>query len=168
MSDRMRGKSVLVVDDEDAVRGAVGWALTKYGYDVVEAATGQDALAKATQQRFDAAILDIRMPEMTGFDVMHALRRMSPETVLLILTAMPDPDSRFGELTKTAGVYAYLRKPCKAEELRTALEDALAGSEPVGGLAMAQEQGSGTDYSTGLSGHHLSEGSSASRRSLKH
>ena len=119
-------KLILVVDDEDAVRGAVSLALAKEGYDVTDASGGADALAKAAQEKFDVAILDIRMPEMTGFDVMHTMRRMCPDTVLIILTAMPDPESRFENLTKTAGVYAYLKKPCKLQALRDTLAEALA------------------------------------------
>ncbi len=126
MTGKHSKRSILVVDDEDAVRGAVSLALAKEGYDVTEAWSGADALTKATQQKFDAAILDIRMPEMTGFDVMHALQRMCPDTILVILTAMPDPESRFESLTQTAGVYAYLKKPCKLQVLKDTIARALA------------------------------------------
>jgi CheY-like chemotaxis protein len=126
MTTGQRRRSILVVDDEDAVRGAVSLALEKEGYSVTDALGGADALAKAAQERFDAAILDIRMPEMTGFDVMHTMRRMCPDTVLIILTAMPDPESRFESLTKTAGVFAYLKKPCKLQALKDTLQRALA------------------------------------------
>ena len=126
MMGEQRKKSILVVDDEEAVRGAVSLALLKEGYDVVDACSGSDALYKAAQEKFDAAILDIRMPEMTGFDLMHTMKRMCPDTVLIILTAMPDPDSRFESLTKTAGVFAYLKKPCKLQKLKDTLEAAFA------------------------------------------
>jgi CheY-like chemotaxis protein len=129
MPAEQRKKSILVVDDEDAVRGAVSLALSKEGYDVTDAWGGADALAKAAQAKFDAAILDIRMPEMTGFDVMHTMRRMCPDTILIILTAMPDPESRYESLTRTAGVYAYLKKPCKLQALKDTLQKALAGQD---------------------------------------
>ncbi|MEE8372404.1 MAG: response regulator [Dehalococcoidia bacterium] len=126
MTGKHKKRSILVVDDEDAVRGAVALALAKEGYDVTDAWSGADALTKVAQERFDAAILDIRMPEMTGFDVMHAMRRMCPDTILIILTAMPDPESRFESLTQTAGVYAYLKKPCKLQTLKDTIARALA------------------------------------------
>ena len=111
-------KTVLVVDDEDAVRRTICLGLKKGGYDVTAASNAMDAIDKAAEIHFNAAILDIRMPETSGFEVMHEIISKSPETAIIILTAMPDPESRFESLSKTAGVYAYLRKPCKINKLR--------------------------------------------------
>ena len=127
MTEEQTRRSVLVVDDEEAVRGAVSLALEREGYDVVSASSGADALTKVAQQKFDAAILDVRMPEMTGFDVMHAVRRMSPDTAVIILTAMADPDDRYESLTRTAGAFSYLKKPCKLQVLKETLQRAFVG-----------------------------------------
>ena len=126
MTTDRKKKTILVVDDEDPVRHLVCRALTKEGYDVIDSGSGPDAIVKLAQENFDAAILDIRMPEMTGFDLMHVMNRMCPGTVVIILTAMPDEDSRFESISKTAGVFAYLKKPCKLDELRDTLERAFA------------------------------------------
>lgn len=117
-------KTILVVDDEKDVRESICLALTSVGYDVDGVHNGKEALVRAIQQKFDAAILDIRMPELTGFDVMHALKKLSPDTILIMLTAMADPDSQYRELTKAAGAYYYMQKPCKVSDLRRVLENA--------------------------------------------
>lgn len=128
-TEGQKRRAILVVDDEDSVRKVVRSALEKDGYDVIDSWGGPDAITKAAQEKFDAAILDIRMPGMTGFDVMHVMKRMSPDTILIILTAMPDPASQFAGLAEQAGVFAYLQKPCKLRELRDTLTRAFAQAD---------------------------------------
>ncbi len=122
-------KSILVVDDEEGLRKMVSMALTKAGYSVVTSHSGPDALAKVTQEHFDAVVSDVRMPEMSGFDLMHTLSRMCEDSVLILLTAVPDPDMKLTELAKMSGVYAYLNKPCKLDVLKETLAAAFAEQE---------------------------------------
>jgi len=121
-----RKRAILIVDDEDEIRGAICEFLTGEGYDVIDSSGGPDAIVKASQESFDAAILDVMMPEMSGFDLMHVMRRMCPDTVVIMLTAMADPDSRFAGLAKTAGVFDYLTKPCKLADIKDTLERGFA------------------------------------------
>lgn len=117
-------KSILVVDDEDGVRETICQALIKGGYDAVGAKDGPDTIIKVSQEKFDAMILDIRMPEMSGFDVLNVMKKTYPDTVVVILTAMPDLESGFKMAAMEDGVAAYLNKPCKIKELRDTLEAA--------------------------------------------
>jgi len=103
--------TVLVVDDEEAARGAICEALKGDGYDITSSPNAPDAIVKISQMRFDVAILDILMPDMSGFELMGVMSKMCPETIIVVLTAMLDPDSQFGSTAETSGVFAYLRKP---------------------------------------------------------
>ncbi len=119
-------RSILVVDDEDEIRNALYMFLTGEGYDVIATSGGPDAISKVAQESFDAAILDVMMPEMSGFDLMHMMRRVSSDTIVIMLTAMDDPDSRFANLAKAAGVFDYLTKPCKLSVIKDTLERGFA------------------------------------------
>lgn len=120
-------RSVLVVDDEEPVRAGICKALTKAGYEVVDAESGPDAIVKLTQEHFDAVVSDIRMPEMSGLDLIHVLRKLCDDTtVVVLLTAVPDPDGSLQTLATKAGVFAYLNKPCKLQEIVGTLEAGFA------------------------------------------
>lgn len=120
-------KSILVVDDEDAVRSGIRKYLADTaGYDVEEAPGGPDALVRVTQRPFDAFVCDLRMPQMSGFDLIRALRRLCPDAIVIILTAVQDPDGSLQKMAKGAGVSAFLNKPCKASQLRDVLDASFA------------------------------------------
>ncbi len=78
---------ILVVDDEPAQRELVGGFLRKQGFDVVEAAGGREAVARFKQEPFDLVLTDQRMPDLSGLDVLEAVRSASPETAVVIMTA---------------------------------------------------------------------------------
>ncbi len=126
MSEFLNRRSVLLVDDEDALRSAVNEYLSDAGYDVVESHSGPDAIAKVVQEDFDAIISDIRMPEMSGLDLIHVLEKLCENTIILLLTAVPDPDANLAVLAREAGVYAYLTKPCKLKVIKETLDQAFA------------------------------------------
>jgi ActR/RegA family two-component response regulator len=118
-----RPATVLVVDDDDAVREVCHDALLERGCHVVEAATGSAAIAEIRPGRFDAAVVDLRLEDLDGMDVVAALRAADPETCILIMTGYADLDSAV-EAVKH-GVYDYLRKPFDAEDMARAVERGL-------------------------------------------
>jgi len=122
-------KTVLIVDDEDEFRQGICTALTKAGYEVFDSPSGPDAIVKVSQEHFNAIISDIRMPEMSGLDLVHVLGKLCEDTIVILLTAVPDPDSNLANLAKAAGVYAYLNKPCKIQELIDTMESGFAQQE---------------------------------------
>jgi len=129
MSTNWQGKSILVIDDEEALRTMVCEYLSEEGFDVEESSSGEDALFKITQAHFDAIVSDVRMPGMSGFDLMYVLKKLCDDTVLIFLTAVPDPELKLTRLSQAAGVYAYLSKPCKLEYLKNTIENGLADQE---------------------------------------
>jgi two-component system sensor histidine kinase/response regulator len=109
-----RGR-VLVVDDEPELRRLVGGVL-KGSHEVILAASGEEALELAARERFDAVVLDVTMPGMSGLEVCRALRERSAAYVaILLLTALDDAQSRRAGLE--AGADDYVSKPFQRREL---------------------------------------------------
>lgn len=116
---------VLVVDDEEMMRLTTARILRRAGFDVVEAGTGADAIRIAQEGRLDAAILDVGLPDMTGFEIAERLGEMfEGELPLLILSGTAvDVDDRVRGLN--LGAEAYLTKPVAPQELIAVLEASL-------------------------------------------
>ena len=74
--------SILVVDDEDSVRTTISAALDGEGYEVITSPNVPDAILKILQMKFHAAILDILMPDASGFELIGVMAKMCPETSL--------------------------------------------------------------------------------------
>ncbi|HKV71121.1 MAG TPA: response regulator transcription factor [Gemmatimonadales bacterium] len=117
---RMR---VLVAEDEEAIRDLLARGLTENGYVVDEAATGSDALHLLRIYRYSAAILDWRMPDMAGIDVVRAARRLGVDVPVLMVTARDALRDRVEGLD--AGADDYLVKPFEFDELLARLRAVL-------------------------------------------
>jgi len=108
---------ILVVDDEDDVREIFRLALTRKGYGVVQFGEGAEALKAAAEQEFRLAFVDIAMPGMDGLEVVENLRRVSPATNIVMITAFLDGALNAGEREDRVqkalalGARGCLRKP---------------------------------------------------------
>jgi DNA-binding NtrC family response regulator len=120
-------RTILVVDDDESLRHLVSHALTREGYDVIDLPNGRDAILQLTQVKFHAAIIELRMPDMAGANLIHVINRMCPDTAVIALTTMVGDGSRFQNIVTPGGVLAYLKKPCKLEELMDTLWGVFAG-----------------------------------------
>ena len=107
-------RRVLVVEDEPSIAETIWYALRTEGFEVSDAATGGDALAKLASESFDCLILDVGLPDMSGFDVCRTLRQSS-SVPILFLTA------RDGEIDRIVGLELgaddYVAKPYSPREL---------------------------------------------------
>ena len=107
---------ILVVDDEPDTLGLVQLTLETAGYDVKAAASGGEALLMAQQHTFDAILLDIMMPDISGFDVCRRLQTtLTPVPAIVFLTAKNRPEDR--ETGEALGASAYLLKPITRGQL---------------------------------------------------
>jgi two-component system, OmpR family, response regulator MprA len=121
--------SVLVVDDDPAVREALTRALGLEGHDVVVAADGQEALDQLAERRVDLVLLDVGLPRIDGLEVSRRLRRAGDDTPILMLTARDTVTERVAGLD--AGADDYLVKPFALAELRARVR-ALLRRRPTG------------------------------------
>ncbi len=108
-------RTVVVVEDEDAIRRGIVDALTMAGYQVVEAADGVIGLREARRAGVDLVLLVLLLPKMDGFDVLAELRVTHPALPVVILTARGSEDDRVRGLR--GGADDYVIKPFSAREL---------------------------------------------------
>src|SRR6266852_3955723 len=107
---------VLIVDDETSILMLLKEALTAWGYQVATAGTATDALAVVRTQVFDAAITDIRMPDMSGLELLKQLKAHDESIEVVIMTGYPTIASAVEALKE--GAYDYLSKPLILDELK--------------------------------------------------
>jgi two-component system, OmpR family, response regulator len=110
-----RRARVLVVDDEENLAIVVAAALRLAAFDVTTAATGNDALREAARFRPDLVVLDVMLPDMSGFDVCRRLRAEGNDVPVIFLTARDATEDRLRGLT--IGGDDYMLKPFSVEEL---------------------------------------------------
>ncbi|HXR33821.1 MAG TPA: sigma-54 dependent transcriptional regulator [Verrucomicrobiae bacterium] len=123
----MPQKRILIVDDEKLVRWALTQKCTEYGYQSVEAETGEEALRWLQGESVDAVLLDVHLPDMNGLEVLEKLKQAGETRSIIMMTADPQLDDVKAALRM--GAYDFVSKPINFEELGVTLQNALeAGS----------------------------------------
>jgi CheY-like chemotaxis protein len=121
-------RSVLVVDDDDAIRTLISRVLLRADFDVAQAANGSEALAKLRTRRFQTIVLDLMMPVMSGFEVVEYLRTNddagAPRIVIVSAAGERDLQSITSPLVRSV-----LRKPFDLPELLAAVEKCTRNEE---------------------------------------
>ena len=124
-SDSFRA-SVLVVDDESAIRDSLRMILEYEGYRVEEAASGPAALARMGDRPPDAVLLDVKMPEMDGIEVLRAMRERGYDMPVLVVSGHADVATAV-EATRL-GAYDFFEKPLQRERVLVSLRNAVESS----------------------------------------
>jgi DNA-binding NtrC family response regulator len=107
--------SVLVVDDEPLIRETLAEFLGQEGMQVTACASGEEALARAGEQRFDIVLCDVHLPGLDGLELLDRLRRISPETFVLLITAYATVENAVEAFQR--GAHDYLMKPILHDEV---------------------------------------------------
>ena len=118
-----KAAKVLVVDDEASIRFFLQETLERDEYQVVAVDSGENALNAARETEFDLALIDLKLQGMDGMCVMRELRRISPGTTIIMLTAHASLETAVEALRQ--GAHDYLFKPCKTIELRESVVSGL-------------------------------------------
>ncbi len=115
MATRPTAASILVVDDEPIIRDTVAEFLAGHRFPVETAASGEEAIKKATARRFDVVLCDVNLPGLDGIEVLERLRKVSPDTFVLLITAYATVESAVEAFQK--GAHDYLMKPILLHEV---------------------------------------------------
>src|SRR5438552_8375876 len=115
--------TVLVVDDEDGIRQALDRFLTRLGYRVLQAASGAEALDRQAAEQPEVMLSDIRMPNMSGVELVPKALAADSDLAIIMLTAIDEPRTAI-ECLKL-GAYDYLIKPVDLDELEMSLQSGL-------------------------------------------
>lgn len=117
MIDKDENASVLVVDDEAAIRYSVSKTLQRVGYSVREATSGEDALEIISAEPFDVVLTDIRMPPgLDGVELIRRIKDTDPDTIVILMTAYPSLPTAVEGLR--LGAHDYLIKPSSSQDIR--------------------------------------------------
>ena len=120
-------KTILVVDDDKSILRTFTRILQKSGYIIDVAETGKEAMEKTENNHFDLALVDIRLPDMDGTDLLAKLKKQLQHTVKIMITGFPSLETGVKALDE--GADAYLVKPVKPQELLMLLDEKLKNRE---------------------------------------
>ena len=115
---------ILVVDDDQGMREFLEILLTREGYKVSSATGGKEAIGLCKRNKFDLAITDLKMPRVDGIDVLKSIKEISPETMVILITAFASGETAVAAMKE--GAYDYLEKNFDVEDLKTVIKDALS------------------------------------------
>jgi DNA-binding NtrC family response regulator len=115
--------SLLVADDDPVARDLLAEVLAREGYRVLAAAGGAECIDLARGEPIDLALIDLRMPDVGGLDVLRALQGLQPPVPVLILTAFATIETAIAAIR--AGAHDYLSKPFRIEEIKLVVARAL-------------------------------------------
>ena len=115
----LRGMRVLFVDDESSLREFMRTELPRMGHEVTVCQDGRAAVKVMEKNVFDAAILDLRMPGMSGLEVLEHLKKVSPETQAVVMTGHASIET--ATMAMRLGAADYITKPCKLADIEAVL-----------------------------------------------
>jgi len=114
---------ILVADDEKSMREFLDIMLKKEGYKVTLASNGEEVMKLIEKDIFDLALVDIRMPRQDGISALKRIKSISPETVVIVITAYASADTAIKAMKE--GAYDYITKPFKIDEIKLIIQNAL-------------------------------------------
>ena len=114
---------LLLVDDDEAFRKALARELGRLGYEVATADSGAAALDRIAEREPDVVLLDLRLPDRDGLEVLEAIRATSPGSDVIMLTGHGSIDTAIQSVR--AGAFDYIAKPCPLDELEVRIQRAL-------------------------------------------
>jgi DNA-binding NtrC family response regulator len=126
----MTRKSILVVDDDPNICEVLATNLKAKGYVVKCANTGKKAIEMSKDEHFNLALIDIRLPDMEGIQLLSQLRGTIPKMMKIIITGYPSIDNAVEALNK--GADAYIIKPLDIEKVLNTIEEKLKMQEVLG------------------------------------
>ncbi|MDY7034897.1 MAG: sigma-54 dependent transcriptional regulator [Thermodesulfobacteriota bacterium] len=121
--------TILVVDDELSMREFLEIMLIREGYHVSLAKSGEEACQVLGKEKFDLLITDIRMKEVDGIDVLKKAKEVSPETIVIMISAFATAETAVEAMKE--GAYDYIPKPFKVREFKKIVKDALLSKKTI-------------------------------------
>ncbi|MDQ1279384.1 MAG: hypothetical protein QG670_646 [Thermoproteota archaeon] len=115
--------SILLIDDDKSILRIFSIMLKKQGYFTDTAETGEEAIEKVTKNFFDLALVDVKLPDMDGVDLLTKIQLTNPNIIKIVITGFASVEDGIRALNN--GADAYLVKPVKPEELMRIIKEKL-------------------------------------------
>ncbi|MEX2217250.1 MAG: sigma-54 dependent transcriptional regulator [Phycisphaerales bacterium] len=148
--------SVLIVDDKEMMRDSVGATLQRAGFAITTVEGGEAALAAIAARRPDAVVTDMKMPGMTGLELLERVRRIDEDLPVVIMTAFAGVDSAVRAIK--LGAFDYITKPFEGDELVISVKRAINHARLVRENALLRAVSGDQSSVTGESGGSSAEG----------
>lgn len=130
--------NILVIDDKDSMREMLKASLAADGYDVETAETGDVGVARSREKHFDVILTDLRMPDISGMDVLSQVRQVDPDSAVIVMTAYGTIETAVEAMKK--GAFDFLQKPFDTGHLRMIVERALENQRLVAENNLLREE----------------------------
>jgi DNA-binding NtrC family response regulator len=142
---------ILFVDDEQSLQEFMRTELPGMGHEVTVCPDGRAAVRELAKKKFDAALLDLRMPGLNGIEVLQQLKTVSPDTEAVVLTGYASQDTAVQALR--LGAFDYITKPCTLDELEVILQKIAEKRELVNKTLALESRVQAAEGPNGLIGH---------------
>ena len=119
----MKSPAILIIDDESAIRSGVRLSFSDEGWSVDTSATGTDGLHQALAGQYDVILLDIKLPDISGMEILKTLRLKQPDAYVIMMTGFATVQNAVKALK--IGAYDYIAKPFSSDEITQAVKKAL-------------------------------------------
>jgi|UniRef100_A0A7C4ASU2 DNA-binding response OmpR family regulator len=127
VDENRRKIKLLLVDDEQGYVDILSKRLAKRNFEVTKALSGTEGIKALRKQDFDVAVLDLKMEDMDGIEVLKIFKKMAPELSVIMLTGHGSEQAARDGLAH--GAFDYLTKPCELEELIAKIHEACEGGK---------------------------------------
>ncbi len=121
-------KSILIIDDDKSILRVFSIMLRKQGYAADTAETGEEAMEKICRMRYDAALVDVKLPDIDGIELLKKIESTNPDIVKVVVTGYASVEDGIRSLDN--GADAYLVKPVKPEDLLALINEKLKTKAP--------------------------------------
>jgi len=121
---------ILIIDDDENIRKSISTVLQEKGYLVDTAENGRAAITKSETAPYNLALIDIRLPDMDGVQLLTAMKQTTPKMVKIIITGYPSLQNAIEAVNK--GADGYIVKPIKMDELLTMINEHLKKQQEAG------------------------------------
>ena len=115
--------SILIVDDDEVMQATLSDVLKKRGYETFSVGSGNGALSTIKKNVIDLILLDMRLPDIDGLEVLKKIKEFDTEILVIIMTAYSDVQTAVSSMK--SGAYDYINKPFELEELKLLIEKGL-------------------------------------------
>jgi DNA-binding NtrC family response regulator len=130
--------TILVIDDKDSMREMLTASLTSEGYDVEVAGSGDVGIAKSKEKHFDVILTDLKMPDISGMEVLTQVKEHDPETAVIVMTAYGTIETAVEAMKR--GAFDFLQKPFDIDHLQMLVERALENQRLVAENLLLREE----------------------------
>ncbi|MCX6833249.1 MAG: sigma-54 dependent transcriptional regulator [candidate division Zixibacteria bacterium] len=130
--------TILVIDDKDSMREMLTASLTSEGYDVEVAGSGDVGIARSKEKHFDVILTDLKMPDISGMEVLTQVKEHDPDTAVIVMTAYGTIETAVEAMKR--GAFDFLQKPFDIDHLQMLVERALENQRLVAENLLLREE----------------------------